>query len=562
MPQILLAFLAGVVTIGGPCILPLLPILLGTSVAGRNPLRPVAIIGGFVLAWVSAALLFASFGTLLGASQTTWRLVASVVIIFFGVLMAAPMLQARLLAPLEPLLSKLQPKGAVIKTDLLSGFLLGLSLGAVWTPCAGPVLGSVLTLIAGQGSVWQSGPAVLAYALGAGLPMLVIAYGGQWAVQRVHALAKYAEPIQRLFGFLIIVVGFMLMTGADLRLQLWVSSLQERLRPRSTAVGSAADLPVIMNGRPAFTGISQWWNTPGNQPLTDADLKGKVVLVDFWTYSCINCIRTQPVLKAWWSAYEKDGLVIVGVHTPEFAFEKDPANVTAAIARAGLLYPIALDAGYGTWNAYSNQYWPAEYLFDRQGRLRHTHFGEGEYDVTEGDIRALLAEGGPAVTAPVTGVDTTPNAVMTETAETYFGLARQSNFVDASLVGRISTDLYSLKGVGSGEWSLGGHWSFGQESITNTSAAAVLRMRVQSNAMHVVMGASTATPVAVTIDGASPTDAELSKDMTRQPDGSVTVTVSDQRLYTVGLWAGGGEHLVELAPKAPGVMFYATTFGE
>jgi cytochrome c biogenesis protein CcdA/thiol-disulfide isomerase/thioredoxin len=544
MSEAILAFIAGIVTIGGPCILPLLPILLGTGVTGRHPLRPLVIVGGFVLSWVAAALLFASFGSLLGLGQGAWRLLAALFIIVFGVLMAVPRLQARLLAPLEPLMNKLQPTGAVLRNDLPSGFLLGLSLGAVWTPCAGPVLGPVLALLA-AGGLAHAAPSVLAYAMGAGVPMLIIAYGGQWAIRRVRNLSPLTGALQRIFGILIIAVGFLLLTGGDLLIQTWVSNIQARLRPAGTVVRTAAELPVLSNTRPPFTGITQWWNTPGNQPLSAADLKGKVVLIDFWTYSCINCIRTQPVLKAWWNAYAQDGLVIIGVHTPEFSFEKDPTNVAKAIADAGLTYPIALDAEFGTWKAYDNSYWPAEYLYDRQGRLRHVHFGEGAYDETEAAIRALLEDGGSVVNAPMTGIDTTPNVMATQTGETYFGLARQENFVGAALRTTPGQTVFNLKDVGRGGWSLGGSWEMRPDRIIARSADATLRMRVHSDAMYVVAGATNPTPIRVSVDGYPP----------------MTITVQEQKLYQVAKWERGGEHLVEITADAPGLELYTATFG-
>ena len=222
MTQFFLALLAGVVTIGGPCILPLLPIVLGTSTTGRHPLRPVAIVFGFTLTFTGFALVFSVFGSFLGLSPDVWRYIAATVIGLFGLLMLFPDLQARLFAKLEPMIASTLPRTDPTRTDLWSGFILGLTLGAIWTPCAGPVLGSILTLIASKQNLLQAASLLFAFSVGAGIPMLLIAYGGQTAVQRVRSLSKYTEAIQRIFGLLIILVAIGLVTHADVQFQAWL----------------------------------------------------------------------------------------------------------------------------------------------------------------------------------------------------------------------------------------------------------------------------------------------------------------------------------------------------
>ena len=299
--------------------------------------------------------------------------------------------------------------------------------------------------------------------------------------------------------------------------------------------GTPSLLPVLSEHMPEFTGISKWWNTENGQPLTPESLKDKVVLVDFWTYSCINCIRTQPVLKKFWDTYKDDGLVIVGVHTPEFAFEKDPANVDGAIKKAGLAYPIALDADYKTWNTYGNRYWPAGYFFDRQGRLRFTHFGEGNYDEQENVIRELLSEGETLTDKP-TGADTTPKFELTATRETYFGSERAEHFTK------------NFDGVGENQWSTSGNWNVTGEYAASLDAGNKFRMNMQSNAMYLVLGAMDkgAKRVKIKADG---------KDIG-------TITVSDRQLYTIAKFPNGGRHVIDLEILDPGVEFYAATFGE
>lgn len=326
---------------------------------------------------------------------------------------------------------------------------------------------------------------------------------------------------------------------------------------------TSSTLPILAPAMPEFQGISRWWNTPGDEPLTPESLKGKVVMVDFWTYSCINCIRTQPVLRAWWKAYEDKGLIIIGVHTPEFAFEKDPANVEKALRKAGLNYPIALDAAYGTWNAYGNRFWPAAYLFDRQGQLRYTHFGEGEYDTTEHAIRELLAEGSVNLDKP-TGVDSTPEFEMIKTPETYFGASRMRGLenLDSFQAGKDIT--YTIKSPKADFWSLGGSWRIEDERAIALAAQTVFQMDVNANAAHIVLGTTDGEPktVRVRIDGADPKDDQLTDDVTRAEDGSALLHINGMDLYRIARFAEGGRHLIELTMQDANVAFYAATFGE
>ncbi len=322
------------------------------------------------------------------------------------------------------------------------------------------------------------------------------------------------------------------------------------------------NLPVLAESMPDFVGITGWLNTSGEQPLTKEDLKGKVVMIDFWTYSCINCIRTQPVLKGWWKTYEDDGLVIIGVHTPEFAFEKDENNVRNAVRRAGLEYPIALDPEYGTWRAYNNRFWPAAYFFDRQGRLRFTHFGEGEYDEQEQVIRALLAEGQALTDAP-TGLDSTPEFHTIGTPETYFGHLRLEHFENIDAFVRDHAAEYSLIDPRANYWSLGGEWTVNDEQAVNASSGATFSMNVQANAMHIVLG-STDGPkrIRIQVDGRNPTDEEMTSDTSRDADGNVYLTVERKDLYRIARFPGATRHTVTLTMEEPGVEFYAATFGE
>jgi thiol-disulfide isomerase/thioredoxin len=339
------------------------------------------------------------------------------------------------------------------------------------------------------------------------------------------------------FGVLIVVAVILGTRGPMFKLP--------GLAPRSSG-GSPSNLPVLADHMPDFAGISRWWNTPDDQPLTPVGLKGKVVLVDFWTYSCINCLRTLPFVKSLYAKYSGSGLVIVGVHTPEFAFEGDPINVDHAIKQNGIEYPVALDAQYGTWNAYNNEYWPAEYLFDAQGRLRRTNFGEGDYDGTEIAVRSLLAEASKAV-LPAEGV-VAPSSDFPDigTGETYFGLDRGAAFMGTAGAAGEDVTLTAAPAPSANRWTAGGVWRFEDQYVETAASNDVFRFSVQADKLHLVLSSS---------DGA---DKTIDVFVDGQAAGSVTV--SAPQLYTVATFPAGGRHTVEIRARDAGVRFYSATF--
>ena len=311
-------------------------------------------------------------------------------------------------------------------------------------------------------------------------------------------------------------------------------------------MGDTETLPVYDVTMPEFAGIVKWWNTPESQPLTTESLKGKVVLVDFWTYSCINCIRTYPFLKSMYEKYAEKGLVIVGVHTPEFEFEKNPENVAREIEKNGLKYPIALDPDYQTWNAYANHYWPAGYLFDQQGRLRRVHFGEGGYDESEAAIRSLLEEGGKTLGAETATDMNQPNFANIKTQETYFGLNRGDAFLDTIGPKDIDVTLVPNTSVPNGKWTAGGVWRFMSEYAQASSAGSIFRFTVQANKLHLVLESSDGKDktVEIYVDG--------------KKTGEMTVNAST--LYDIATFTDGNPHTVEVRMKDGGVRFYSATF--
>jgi cytochrome c biogenesis protein CcdA/thiol-disulfide isomerase/thioredoxin len=552
-----IGFLAGVITAVSPCILPVLPIVLagGASGSGR---RPFAIIAGLVASFTLFTLAAASILSALGLPQDVLRNIAIATLF----VLAASLLFPRVGYLLErPLAFMTRRRGG----DLGGGFLLGVSLGLVFVPCAGPVLATITALSAQHRIGVDTVLLTLAYAIGAAGPMLLIALGGQRVARRMRS---QTQNFRRAMGVLLAgaALAIVFNTAQSLQTALggYTSSIQKHveetslaqkhldsLRGGSNAFATAAAkaktkaphvaLPDLGNA-PDFTGIADWLNTPGNRPESLASLRGKVVLVDFWTYSCINCLRTLPHLRAWYAAYHKDGLEIVGVHTPEFAFEHVLGNVRQATRDLHVTWPVALDNAYGTWTAYSNQYWPAEYLIDKTGRVRHVHFGEGDYGGSEQAIRSLLAEAGasslPSSTAGV--ADATPKELVM-TPESYLGTARLQRYVGSKLYPNRAAGYTFAKTIPPDDLSYAGTWNVGAQRIV-AGIGARLRLHYQARFVYVVLGGRGA--VQALVDG--------------KPTKTLHVTMD--KLYTVVSGKTPGEGLLELR-MSPGVNAYAFTFG-
>lgn len=383
-----LAFAAGMATVASPCILPILPLLLGASAtrsSGAARHRPIFIVLGFIGAFAAVVLLFGASTRVLGLSQQALRSAGAGVMLLAGILLVWPGALARVMAPFGGLADLAQRFGSRGGTGHFGALILGMSLGLLWTPCAGPILASVMALIATEQDLQQAAGLLITYAAGAGLPMLAIAYGGQAVTGRARALAGYGGLIRRGFGLLVITSAALIHWEADSAVAAWAS--RDWFAPSHGEAAVEPDAATRSRTAPEFAGITGWLNSA---PLSMAQLRGKVVLIDFWTYACVNCINTLPHLNGWHERYKDQGLVVVGVHTPEFAFERETDNLAAAIARRGIEYPVAQDNGYRTWSAWRNQYWPSVFLVDRQGRVIFHHVGEGDYERIEAQIRAAL----------------------------------------------------------------------------------------------------------------------------------------------------------------------------
>jgi cytochrome c biogenesis protein CcdA/thiol-disulfide isomerase/thioredoxin len=540
-----IAFAAGVITAISPCVLPVLPILLAGSATSTDRRRPFAIVAGLVVSFTTFTLVGAALLSALGLPADVLRNIAIVALF----VLAASLLSQRIAWLLErPFLFLTRRR---VGQDS-NGFVVGLSIGLVFVPCAGPVLAAVTALAASGEITFRIVLVTAAYAIGAALPMLAIAIGGQRLGSGMAVVRTHAAAARRFAGVVIAATAIAIALGADQRfttaLPGYTTALQNRIEATSTARDELAKLSGGGNANaatsstpraPDFREITQWINTPGGKPLTLSDLRGRVVLVDFWTYSCINCLRTLPHLKAWDTAYRRAGLTIVGVHSPEFAFERVPSNVRSATHRLGVRYPVALDNDFATWRAYSNDYWPAEYLIDKTGRIRHEHFGEGNYDETEGLIRKLLGE---HVRARRTSVaDATPNEITTP--ESYLGYARLERLANAGVkLDAESTYAFPSTRLPQDALAYAGRWKVEPSRIV-AGKDARLRLRFQAKRIFLVLAGS--GRVAASVDG--------------RPLSDVLVS-GTPRLYTIARFPELTRGLLELR-FAPGLEGYAFTFG-
>jgi len=544
-----IGFLAGVITAVSPCVLPVLPIILAGGSTGDTRRRPYAIVAGLVLSFTVFTLSASALLSALGLPQDTLRNIAIALLFVVAGTLLVPRFGMLIEAPLARLSRR--PGG-----DLGGGFVLGLSLGLVFVPCAGPVLATVSVLAAEHRVGLRLVLLTLFYAAGAGAVLLLVALGGQRATRRLRQTRAWWRPA---LGVVMAAAAFAVVFNLDQTLQTHLGSYTTALQRHTEETGYAAkhlstlrggnggvtlkrtdaphsSLPVYASA-PDFAGISRWIDTPGGRPLTIAGLRGKVVLVDFWTYSCINCLRTLPHLRAWYAAYHKDGLEIVGVHTPEFAFEHVLSNVEGAVRRFHVTWPVALDNDYDTWTAWSNQYWPADYLVDQRGEVRAYSFGEGDYAKTEHDIRELLGIGGRTTDV----ANRTPTELLTP--ETYLGPERfdASRYVGTTPVRDRAADYRLAKSVPQNDISYGGTWTLsGQTAIAGRGA----RLGLHYHAKDVYMVLAGHGRIAVTRDG--------------KP--LPPVAVDGAKLYTVVSSHTTTDAVLELSVPA-GIRAYSFTFG-
>ncbi len=594
MVLLLLAYLGGVLTILSPCILPVLPFVFARAdqpfVKSGLPL-----LLGMAITFAGVATLAAVGGGWAVAANQYGRMAAIVLLALFGITLLFPALAERLTRPLVDLGSRLSASASAqagTGSSFVPSFFLGVATGLLWAPCAGPILGLVLTGAALQGANAQTSLLLLAYAGGAATSLAVALLIGGRVFQAMKRSLGAGEWIRRgigvalLAGVVAIALGLdtgvltKLSTASTAQLEQALIDRVQTQPPEDVAQGAmrssagtamagrahgGADTPLPVEGTlPALAGAVEWLNSP---PLSAESLKGKVVLVDFWTYSCINCLRSLPYVRAWAQKYKDQGLVVIGVHAPEFAFEKNLDNVHQATKDLKLGYPVAIDNDFAIWRAFKNQFWPAHYFIDAKGQVRHHHFGEGEYEESERVIQQLLAEAGKQssvsgfVSIQAEGAQAAPDAANTHSPETYVGYARAENFAaPGGLLHDVRHSYAPSQNLQLNQWALAGDWTAGKEYAQANQSKTSITYRFHARDLHLVMGpAADGKPVRfrILVDGKPPADVH-GADVESSGNG----TIRDQRLYQlIRQGAGVTERLFEIEFLDPGAQVFAFTFG-
>jgi len=551
------AFLAGFVTILAPCIWPVLPIVLSSAAEGRGHKRPLGITLGVIISFAVFTLTVSTLVRVFHLDANILRLIAVVIIASLGLMMIFPALYSKFEILVTKLSNVFGIKGTREGNDFWPGFITGLSLGIVWSPCAGPILATIATLAATGKVNIDVILVTIAYVIGVGIPLFAFAYGGQKLISKLKNVSQYTGKIQQVFGVIMILAAWAILTNYDQTLQLAlinkfpilgnavngfenstvvINQLNVLKGQDSNQSTTNSDLLNVNTPAPDFVGITNWINTGGKQ-ISIKDLKGKVVLVDFWTYTCINCIRTLPHVVNWYNKYKNDGFVVVGIHTPEFQFEHDTKNVENAVKTYNITYPVGQDNDYSTWNNFSNNYWPAEYLIDATGNIRRTDFGEGNYDKMETAIQQLLKGAGQQVGTGISDIpDTTP--ILQISPETYLGNNRS---------------------ISNSDLTLSGNWAHSDEYIT-AGANAAISYNFTAGHVYIIL-----RPVDTTHKGQIQVfldDKLIDIDHEGADVKKGIITVDSDRLYNVVDLHGKTEnHVLKLQFLTPGIQAYTFTFG-
>ena len=537
----LIGAVGGLITGISPCILPVLPVIFFSGAPHAAPnttapsdtgavavrpqaalgekLRPYRVIGGLVLSFSMVTLLGSALLSLLHLPPDAIRWVALVALVAIGLGLIVPAFERVLERPF----ARLPQRQLGTRSE---GFGLGLALGVLYVPCAGPVLAAIV--VAGATARIGAGTVVLtlAFAVGAALPLLIFALAGQRISARVNAFRRRQHLIRVVAGVLTILLAVALVFDLPAQLQRAIPDYTRTLQAKvggDERVRHKLQLGGIVNAQnaqlsncsdesaqlkqcgpaPALTGITGWLNTPDNGPIDLGSLRGKVVLIDFWAYSCINCQRAIPHVVGWYRAYRDNGFEVIGVHTPEYAFEKVPANVAKGAADLAITYPVALDNRYSTWTNYRNRYWPAEYLIDAGGTVRHVEFGEGRYDTTENLIRQLLTAARPGIglPRPVDSADTTPQSQLSP--ETYFGVGKMVNYRGGGVYDEGRATFSYPPTLPADSFALSGPWSLDYQGATADSDRCGIKLNYHAKDVYIVVGGTGA--LTVTRNGTSST---------------------------------------------------------
>jgi cytochrome c biogenesis protein CcdA/thiol-disulfide isomerase/thioredoxin len=598
---LLLAYIGGILTILSPCILPVLPFVFARS---DQPFRKsgLPLLAGMAATFALVASLATIGGGWAVRANQFGRIAALVLFGIFGLTLLFSSLAERLSRPFVQMGNKLS-RSSGASPSVLHSFLLGVGTGLLWAPCAGPVLGLILTGAALGGASTRTTLLLLAYAAGAATSLAIALLAGGRVFAAMKRSLGAEEWVRRALGVAVlagvVAVAFGLDRGVLTRLSLASTSnleqrLVDRFHPRNENEPALAPNDQMMAANdqmmagkdqmmaanemtgpaakdaspgPALaqiSGATAWINSP---PLTPAALRGKVVLVDFWTYSCINCLRTLPYVKAWYAKYKDSGLVVIGVHTPEFPFEKDEANVRKAVHDLGILYPVAMDNDYRIWRNFNNEYWPAHYFIDATGHVRYHHFGEGGYDESEKWIRSLLEEANhkplpdAATKIAATGTEAAPDSGDAQSPETYVGYERAQNFASPGGLDQDDSRPYSAPSeLKLNQWAFEGKWRDEGQIATALDPSCSILYRFHARDLHLVLGpAKGGKPIRfrITLDG-KPPGADHGVDTDADGYGAVT----EDRLYQMVRQHGViQDRTFRIEFLAPGVRAYSFTFG-
>jgi cytochrome c biogenesis protein CcdA/thiol-disulfide isomerase/thioredoxin len=569
----LAAYLGGVLTILSPCILPVLPF---TFARADQPFRRTGLplLLGMVVTFALLSGAAASGGAWLIHANSFGRDAALIVFALLGLSLVVPRFATYLSRPFvrigNALSSKTAPRSP--RSLVISSFLLGIGTGLLWAPCAGPILGLILTGAAIQGASWRTSFLLFAYALGAATSLGVAVFAGNRAFQFLKGFLGIERWLRPAIGVAILAAVAMIFFGLDRGILTRLSSVQTSGFEQDllSRFGANSKPQVAVTNKdedddaPSFEGATAWVNS---QPLQLEQLRGKVVLVDFWTYSCINCLRTIPYIENWARKYGPSGLITVGVHTPEFAFEKDKSNVVKAVKDLGITYPVAMDNGYDIWSSFDNDYWPAHYFFDRAGKLRYKHFGEGKAEESERWIQQLLAEqsSGPVpsglVNVEAAGVQMAASASDVHSPETYLGYERARGFAGKPTLVRDRVQLYATpRALSLNQWALAGKWIVHEEGASAATPGGVLKFQFHARDLHLVLGPATAGKTIrfrIKLNGQEPKDAH-GVDTNAAGEGEVR----EQRLYQLIRQKGTiSDKEFEIEFLDPRVAAFAFTFG-
>lgn len=562
MVLLLLSFIAGILTTLAPCVFPLLPVILGGSLANNTgqKSRPYIITAALALSIILFTLILKVSTSLINVSPYVLTTISGSIIIGLGIVTLFPTAWERvvLFFNFESLSQRFLGKGTKNHNTLTGPILIGIALGPIFSSCSPTyafILASILPKDFFSGFIY-----LITYTIGLAGTLLMVALLGRRIITKRYAwLIDTHSVFRKTLGVIFLAVGLLIVSGHEVSFETWLgnhlpfdetrveqvllgfdhtSSVKTITPPRSSVL-NVQSVPA-----PALAGLTNWINS---SPLTLSSLKGKVVLVDFWTYSCVNCNRALPYVQTWYSTYASKGLVVIGVHTPEFAFEHIASNVQNAVMADGITYPVALDNNYGTWNAFSNNSWPADYLIDKEGNIRYVSLGEGGYDTTEKAIQELLGLN----TALKTPTSTVP-VVSSQTPETYFGTDRESGYSGKPDIasGTHSFTPTSSVNLAQNNWTLDGSWAISPENITSQSDGAKLTFNVQAKDVYVVAGTNNGQSASLSVTSS----------VNGKNTANSSLIISGSRLYHIVALKSFGTSIVTLTvPK--GVSLYTFTFG-